>query len=529
MAGATSPPDGDDAGAGRDADLPDAVIRVIAPTPVERIQRWLGEPRPYRLTRSAILRLLGVVYLFGFLGLTDQVLPLLGADGLTPIADLLDYLARQGQGFAEVPSIFWLDASDTTLVVAAWIGVALSLAVVLGYANAPVMIVLWVLYGSFARVGQLWFAFGWEIQLLETGFLAIFLAPPLDPRPLASRPPPFVMIVLYRWLAFRIMLGAGLIKLRGDPCWTDLSCLDHHFETQPIPNPASPWFHHAPHLVHVAGVMFNHVVELIAPWFALFGPRRLRVLAAVLMLGFQLSLVISGNLAFLNWLTLVPILACLDDDAIRWVLPARIRGWLDRRVTRADANGRDRPSRAARIVVWLIAGLVAIKSVDVVTNLISSDQAMNRSYDRLELVNTYGAFGSVGDVRHELIIEGTREEAPGETTEWLAYELPCKPGDLDRGLCILGPYHHRFDWLIWFAAMKREPDRYTTWVDRVVFKLLISDAGIRSLLAVDPFGDEPPRWIRIRRFRYEFAAPDEGGWLRSDEQLWMDPVGLEDF
>jgi len=524
---ATTPPDGADPSPAAD-DSVDAIARVVAPGPIDRIATWLGEPRSYRLTRSLVLRLLGVVYLFAFLGLVHQALPLLGKDGITPAVDLLDALHRDGRGFLDEPTVFWIDCSDTTLVVAAWIGAALSLAVVLGYANAPIMLALWVLYASFERVGQLWFAFGWEIQLLETGFLAVFLAPPLDPRPRASRPPSFIVIVLYRWLAFRIMLGAGLIKLRGDPCWRDLTCLDHHFETQPIPNPLSVWFHHAPHAVHAIGVVFNHVVELVAPWAALFGPRRWRLVAAVLMLSFQLVLVVSGNLAFLNWLTLVPLCACLDDDALRAVLPGRLRRWVDRRVARANAHGRDRPSRGIRIVAVVLAVVVAIKSLDVVANLLSSHQAMNRSYDRLALVNTYGAFGSVDEVRHELIIEGTRDPAPGETTEWLPYELPCKPGDLDRTPCVLGPYHYRFDWLIWFAAMHPAPDRYTGWVLRVVAKLLRADPGVRSLLAVDPFGDDPPRWIRIRRFEYHFAAPGDDGWIRDHEQLWLDPVSLDD-
>ena len=131
-----------------------------------------------------------------------------------------------------------------------------------GYANLPMLLVLWAIYGSYEHVGNIWFEFGWEMQLLETTLLCAALAHPWDPRPLAARSPPTTSIVLIRWLAFRIMLGAGLIKLRGDPCWRDLTCLDHHFETQPIPNPLSPWFHAAPHAVHAVGVAFNHVVEV---------------------------------------------------------------------------------------------------------------------------------------------------------------------------------------------------------------------------------------------------------------------------
>ena len=140
------------------------------------------------------------------------------------------------------------------------------------------MAVLWALYMSFVHVGQDWYGFGWEIQLLETGFLAIFLCPPLDPRPFPRRPPPREIIWLLRWLIFRIMLGAGLIKLRGDPCWRQLTCLFYHYETQPIPNPLSRTLHFMPAWFHRAGVLFNHLTELVAPWFV-FGPRRARLAA----------------------------------------------------------------------------------------------------------------------------------------------------------------------------------------------------------------------------------------------------------
>jgi len=491
--------------------------------------------RDYRLTRWLVLRLLGVVYLFAFLGIVLQGLPLLGSHGLTPMANLVDRLHGAHLGFLDVPSVFMWGSSDTAITTWAYVGVALSLVVVAGYANLPILLVLWLVYGSYERLGQLWFGFGWEIQLVETGLLAAFLAHPWDPRPLAAPSPPRLAIILVRWLVFRIMFGAGMIKAHGSGCWADLTCLDAHFETQPIPNPLSAGLHHLPHAVHAGGVMLNHVVELVMPFFV-FGPRFLRLVAACAMGLFQVILIISGNLAFLNWLTLVPILAVLDDDALRRVLPARVRTWLSARMPARP------PGRGHRIAVAIFAVLVAIKSVAVVENLVSSKQAMNRSYDRLALVNTYGAFGSVGMVRHELVIEGTMDADPTSAT-WREYELPCKPGALDRRPCLLGPYHLRLDWLIWFAAMVEPeqtpwssppdagPDRRTAsvvWMMHVVYKLLDGDTGLRELFAVDPFHGEPPLWIRIRRFVYHlepYGAP--AWWQRDHDELWLSPVSLD--
>ncbi|HEU4732879.1 MAG TPA: lipase maturation factor family protein [Kofleriaceae bacterium] len=485
-----------------------------AATPLGRLRAWLGPPRSYVLTRWVILRLLGVVYVFAFLGILLQGLPLLGEHGLTPAASYVDHLHRAHLTWWDVPSVFLLDTSDGALRGWAIAGLVLAAALAVGYANLPSLAALWLIYGSYERIGQLWFGFGWEIQLLETTVVAACLVHPWDPRPLRAPAPPAISIVLMRWLAFRIMLGAGMIKLRGDPCWTELTCLDAHFETQPIPNPLSPLFHHAPHAVHAAGVVVNHIVELVLPWFA-FGPRRLRLLAAFGMAGFQIVLIASGNLAFLNWLTLVPVLALLDDDLLVRLSPRRAREWLAARASTADGTGH-------RVFAWCLAALIAIKSVPVIENLASHHQAMNRSYDRLALVNTYGAFGSVGMDRHELIIEGTMDADPA-TAQWSAYELPCKPGDPDRRPCVLGPYHLRLDWLIWFAAMYDEP--HDPWVLHVVWKLLDGDRAIRELLASDPFGGAAPRFVRIRRFRYHLEPYGAATWWTRDrEQLWLPPI-----
>ena len=555
----------------------DADDDVRVPTPWESVLAWFGAPRDYRLTRWLILRLVGLVYVFAFLGLIRQGLPLLGSHGLTPAATFLDQARTAGQTFWTLPTIFMFDCSDTSLQLWAWVGFAISLAVLAGYANLPMLLVLWAIYGSYEHVGNIWFEFGWEMQLLETTLLCAALAHPWDPRPLAAKSPPTTSIVLMRWLAFRIMLGAGLIKLRGDPCWRDLTCLDHHFETQPIPNPLSPWFHAAPHAVHAIGVAFNHVVEIIAPWFV-FGPRRLRLIAGVAMAAFQGVLILSGNLAFLNWLTLVPILACFDDDFVLRCLPKRARAWLTARLPAATKrDGRQLAAALAvmfvAILVWgpftdwlsaqgqvalgaaLFAGacaalamqrrwferrfgirldghqllvgafaaLVIVKSVAVVENLASKHQAMNRNFDRLELVNTYGAFGSVGEVRHELIIEGTRDADP-ETLDWRAYELPCKPGALDRRPCVLGPYHLRLDWLIWFSAMNDH--LADPWLLHLVYKLLDGDKTVRKLLAVDPFDGKPPTFVRIRRFEYHFGS--DTWWTRDHEEMWLPPLALDE-
>src|SRR6266567_3212611 len=278
----------------------------------------------YWLTRFVILRLLGFVYAIAFFVAADQLVPLIGEHGLTPashfLATIQSQLGSRMAGLLNVPTLFWFGISDNLLSILSWSGVALSLVVLAGYANAIILAALWMMYMSIVHVGQIWYGYGWEIQLLETGFLSIFLCPLIDGRPFPKCRPPLLIFWLFRWLGFRIMIGAGLIKLRGDPCWRDLTCLYYHYETQPIPNPISRYLHFAPHWFHRIETAWNHFVELIVPWFS-FGPRHARHVAGILLVTFQIFLIISGNLSFLNYLTIIPFLACFDDTFLRRLLP----------------------------------------------------------------------------------------------------------------------------------------------------------------------------------------------------------------
>jgi hypothetical protein len=485
----------------------------------------------YRLTRRVLLRALGAVYLVAFIVAVVQLVPLIGSVGLTPIEPFLEQVAAaQGGRRAaawQLPSLFWLDHSDTALAAVAIIGAIVSLLVVLGLENALAFLLLWVLYLSIANVGQRWYSFGWEMQLLETGFIAVFWCPWLSWRPGSDRSPPSVIpLWLYRWLIARIMLGAGLIKLRGDPCWTELTCLATHFETQPIPGPLSAWFHALPDSVLAGGVLFSHAAELVAPLFV-FGPRRARHVAGVVIVGLQVTLILSGNLAFLNWLTIVPAIACFDDQLLRKLLPRRLRG---------PEPGPDPPPRTGtRWANYAFAAVVVWLSLPVVANLLGRDQSMNRSYSRVHLVNTYGAFGSVGTQRLELIIEGTDAVDPEDPqTQWRPYEFECKPGAVDRRPCWITPYHLRLDWLAWFAALEVQSYggvQREDWLLNLLYKLLHGDPVARALLdeTRDPFPDAPPRWLRVEVYEYRLAGPlDEVAWHREWVGELIAPIAADD-
>jgi hypothetical protein len=485
-----------------------------------------GSRPTYWLTRFLILRLLGVVYAVAFLVAINQIIPLIGSHGLTPVGIYLSRvsaaLGSNGAGFVRLPSIFWLWHSDTALLTVAWIGFLLSCVVVAGFANAPLLTVLWFLYMSFTHAGQEWYGYGWEIQLTETGFLAIFLCPLIDMRPFPRRETPMPIIVLFRWLIFRLMLGAGLIKIRGDEIWRNGTALYYHFETQPIPGPLSRWFHFLPHTVLKVGVWFNWLAELVAPFF-IFWPRLARHIAGVVIVLFQISLILSGNLSFLNWLSIVPALACFDDGFWSKILPRRL-------VRKAEvAAGRAEVSKPMITTAWIVTAVIAFLSFQPVVNMLSPGQIMNTSFDPLDLVNTYGAFGTVGRERMNVVFEGTTDEDSSDKANWKPYLYKGLPVSPDRRPPQIAPYQLRLDWQMWFAAMST-PDEYP-WTLNLISKLLHNDPGAVGLFASNPFPGKPPRYIRAVLYRYSFAKPGnpQGFWWNRERlSPWIPAMSDKD-
>jgi hypothetical protein len=463
----------------------------------------------YWYSRFLFERGLALMYLVGFLVAANQFVPLLGERGLLPVPEFVRVVP-----FRESPSLFYLLPRDVAFRSAAWLGVALSAlmlsAVPQRWGSIPSAITwfaLWLLYLSFVNVGQTFYGFGWETLLLETGFLAIFLGG-------RSLAPNVVLMWLYRWLLFRLMFGAGLIKLRGDPCWRDLTCLDYFYETQPIPNALSWYFHWLPRSVLHGGVVFNHVVELGVPFLYLL-PQPIASVGAIITIIFQATLIAGGNLSWLNWLTLVICIPAIDD---RWW------SWLPVAPPPLTAE-----STVHRIAIGIVAAMVAVLSVKPVLNLISPRQLMNTSFEPLHLVNTYGAFGSITRTRNEIVVEGTDDAAITTATIWRAYEFKGKPGDPSRLPPQIAPYHLRLDWLMWFAAMSSPYEH--PWFTAFLIKLLQGDPATLGLLRTNPFPQKPPRWVRARYFEYHFTTPGEHRstgrwWARRELGDYIPPVSL---
>ncbi len=463
----------------------------------------------YEFARQVLQRGIAAIFLLGFLNAVFQFPALLGDNGLLPAPR---YLARiKGRG---IPTLFHWHYSDRFLLAVAWTGAAVAALLVAGVPQAgpwwlpmAAFLLMWGLYLSIVNIGQTFYGFGWESLLLEAGFLAAFLGS-------NDVAPPLTVLWLFRWLVFRLEFGAGLIKLRGDKVWRDLTALYYHHETQPMPNPASWFFHHLPKPLHRMEVLGNHFAQLVVPFF-LFFPQPVASIAAAVIIITQLWLVLSGNFAWLNVLTILLAFTAVSDAAVQAVLP-----W-----TQFGPAAPDGTPVAFAVVVGAATLAMLYWAWAPLKNLFSRNQLMNASFNRWHLSNAYGAFGSITRHRREVVIEGTNDP-PGPDARWLEYEFRGKPGDPRRMPRQVAPYHLRLDWLMWFLAL----GSYGAWFPELLRKLLAGDRRTLRLLRRDPFDGRPPRWIRARVYRYRYSTPAELRreriwWVREPAGILVDPIG----
>ena len=286
----------------------------------------------FEFARQVLQRGIAALFFVAFLSSLNQFRPLLGENGLLPAPDLLAWAqsSKRAAGLIR-PTLFrhvrYTDRRLAALCVGGMV-VAAALAAGIPQLGPPwvpmiCFLALWLGYMSITSIGQTFYGFGWEMLLLEAGFLAAFLGSD-------SQPPSTVVIVLFWWLVFWLEFGAGMIKIRGGREWRDLTALTYHHETQPMPGPLSRQAHLLPRWIHKAEVIGNHFAQLVVPWFLfapLLGlfvpgpvPAVVGAVAAAIVIATQLWLVVTGNFAWLNWMTIVLASqrsACPRSDRLR--------------------------------------------------------------------------------------------------------------------------------------------------------------------------------------------------------------------
>ena len=459
---------------------------------------WGGnvEVPTYRLSNALFLRLVGVCYLAAFVSLWLQVDGLIGSRGILPVQDFLEAVRTQlgGARWTLFPTFCWISGGDGFLHFLCAGGTVAALLVLLGFVPVPALLVCWAFYLSLSVAGQEFLEFQWDLLLLETGFLALWLAPPGLRRLRLSLDSPRVARALLLWLLFRLMFSSGLVKLAsGDPNWRNLSALTYHYWTQPLP-PWTAWFmDKLPFGFQKLSCAVMFAVELGAP-FLILTPRRLRLAGAAAMAGLEAIIAATGNYAFFNLLTIALCLLLVDDAAF------------PRRWREAAARGQGVPAaRRPRYALGTAAAVIALVSAVEFTASLGARLpwpgfavSLTRATIPFRSIGSYGLFAVMTTSRPEILVEGS---ADGVT--WLPYEFRWKPGDVTRRPAFVAPHQPRLDWQMWFAALGRCEDN--PWFIAFERRLLEGSPPVLRLLTRNPFPAAPPRYLRTTLYAYRFT------------------------
>ena len=472
---------------------------------IDRISNRLLQAGEYQLAEALFFRVLGLIYLSSFASFWPQITGLVGSRGIAPASQLLNALREQGGGriYFELPTVFWFGVTDSTLVAVCAIGCVGGLVMASGYFTRAAAAVCWICYLSIVTAGQPFSNFQWDALLLESGFLALFAGIPL-------------VAWAYRFLLFRLMFESGLVKLLShDPNWHDLHALRFHFFTQPLPTPVAWYASHLPTplLDFATGATLG--IELLVPFF-LFGPRKLRFIGVTILALLQVVILVTGNYAFFNWLTLALCLWGLDDARFarlnRFLRPGPVL--IRSHLPRAALTGL--------LVILMALGAVTMFNMVLRTAGTPASKIL-AAIAPFEIVNTYGLFAVMTTTRPEIVIEGSNDEI-----HWSAYEFRYKPGEPNRGLPWVAPYQPRLDWQMWFAALGSY--RENTWVGALIYRLLTGEPSVLNLLKPPPF-PAPPHYIRAMLYDYQFTTQAERSktgaiWRRTPSGSWFGPVAL---
>ena len=507
------------------------------PSSIQRLFRHIAAPfqTPAELDANAppegtlsswlFVRLLGLTYLIAFLSLWPQILGLIGQGGMLPAAPYLGAVADRfgSTRWHLLPTLFWLDSSDGALRLVCLLGSLSSLLLMAGVLEPLALLFCWACYLSYVSAGRDFLGFQWDALLLESALFALplclarpSLRPGMRPVSLASRALLFALL-------FRFMFAAGWAKLRsGDPSWRDLSALNYHFFTQPLPTVLGYYAHQLPAGLKAAATFLMFAIELGVPLLILIP--RLRRHAFLPLVLLQLAIAATGNYGFFNLLTTVLCVPLLPDAWLRRVLPARLLVALKPRSSPHSSIGAG--AQAGLIlslaVLTLIQGsLMFLRPAQ----LPAAALWLLRKSAPFEVVNRYGLFAVMTKERPEIIIEGSMDGA-----SWEPYEFKYKAGALDRRPRWNAPHQPRLDWQLWFAALGAREDG--SWFDGLCIRLLQGSPEVLKLIERAPFSGRPPRFLRATLYQYTFttlAQKRQSGryFERAEPEVYLAPVSLE--
>lgn len=480
---------------------------------------WGSSPAlaPLEGTRRLFLAGLGLVYLCAFWSFGVQVRGLVGAQGLTPVAPMLDAAARQFglfAGFRSLPTVAWLSASDGALVAYCAAGGAAALGLLFDFAAGPCALLAWALYLSLCGVGGEFMAFQWDSLLLETGLIAVFLAP-WSWRQSQRTPASRGAFLLVRLLLCKLMLQSALVKLTsGDMTWRSLTALEYHHWTQPLPTPLAWWFSQFPPFVQKSCCLSLFFIEFLSP-FLLLAPRRPRAAGAYAVIILMVVISLSGNYGFFNLLTAVLCLSAFDDSVpyigrLAPAAPRRPSLWRPRALSLFAA-------------LWLtVSGLLWSLQLGARPPLQAAWSPLLSAVSPLRSIENYGLFAVMTTTRDEIMVE-----VSADGHDWREWPFLWKPGDPRRAPSFVAPHMPRLDWQMWFAALGAP----SPWFNNLLARLLQGSPAVEALMGPSPLGGAKPVYARATLWTTRFSTPaerraDGSWWHRERKGLYFPVVSL---
>jgi hypothetical protein len=480
-------------------------------------------PPGYLRARWLFLRALGLIFFSAFYSLTYQIRGLIGPNGILPARDYLTQVARVlgTARFWYAPTVFWWSASNRFLLAVVIAGMVASLLLTLNLCPRGMLGISLIAFLSFIAAAQDFASYQSDGMLLEAGFISLFFAPPgWRPRWGTSDPPSRASRYLLIWLMFRIYFESGIAKMLGrDPEWRDFTAMDQYYQNGPLPTWIAWYAHQLPHSFHAATAVLTLALELVLI-FAIFLPRRSRIVFFFVITAWQIGIILTSNYAFLNYIVLVLGFLLLDDKFLARFFPRSLIP-----VTEASP---DIPEKAAGTQDWRSHLRLWVQAIFLTWIFYATSALLIfmlfpaaplpagpiRALEPFRFANEFGLFAVMTRERYELEFQGSHD---GLT--WTPYPFRNKPQDMHVPPRIYAPYQPRFDWNLWFASLGTW--RQYTWVVQVEERLLSGQQEVLTLFASDPFPGHPPEQIRVVLWQYWFTGwsekRDQGLWWRREQ------------
>jgi len=493
-------------------------------------QRLFGPdslPPGFLASRWLFLRALGLIFFSAFYSLAFQIRGLIGPNGILPARDYLVQVARVlgSARFWYAPTVFWWSASDRFLLGVCIAGMVASLLLVLNLCPRGMLVICLVAFLSFIAAAQDFASYQSDGMLLEAGFISLFFAPPgWRPRWGSSDPPSRASRYLLIWLMFRIYFESGIAKILGrDPEWRDFTAMDQYYQNGPLPTWIAWYAHQLPHPFHSATAILVLALELVLI-FAIFLPRRSRIVLFFVITAWQAGIILTSNYAFLNYLVLVLGFLLLDDKFLARVFPQSLRPATVSSTGAQETMPPGAPIWRSHLRLWAqafsLAWIFYATSALLLFMLFPAaplPAAPIRALEPFRIANEFGLFAVMTRARYEIEFQGSHD---GQT--WTPYPFRNKPQDVHARPRIYAPYQPRFDWNLWFASLGSW--RQYPFVLQVEQRLLSGEPDVLALFARDPFAGHPPERIRVVLWQYWFTGWSE----RRARSLWWrrERIGL---